>query len=72
MVCTKKNFITINTNTDGVVAVGSGGEYALAAAKGVLSVSRPDMDPEEICRNAMTIAAEVSFLKIIQLKTNIL
>ncbi len=42
---------------DGVIAIGSGGNYALAAARALLSV--PDLDAGEIARRAMTIAAEI-------------
>ncbi len=40
----------------GVVAIGSGGNYALAAARALIDL---DMDAEEIARRAMKIAAEV-------------
>jgi len=44
--------------TDGVVAVGSGGDYALAAARGIVAVTN-DIDPEEIAKKAMQIASEI-------------
>eukprot|EP00026_Physarum_polycephalum_P016996 Phypoly_transcript_18066.p1 GENE.Phypoly_transcript_18066~~Phypoly_transcript_18066.p1 ORF type:complete len:251 (+),score=35.48 Phypoly_transcript_18066:62-754(+) len=44
---------------DGVVAVGSGGDYALAAARGIVAVAPQEMDPEEIVKKAMTIASEM-------------
>jgi len=40
----------------GVTAIGSGGNYALAAARALIDL---DMDAEEIARRAMKIAAEV-------------
>lgn len=42
---------------DGVAAIGSGGPYALAAARAL--VRRGGMEPEEIAREAMSIAAEI-------------
>jgi ATP-dependent HslUV protease subunit HslV len=41
----------------GLVGIGSGGSYALAAAKALLEV--PELDAEEIARRAMRIAAEI-------------
>ena len=41
---------------DGVIGIGSGGNYALAAARALVPA---DMDPEEIARRAMAIAAEI-------------
>lgn len=40
----------------GVTAIGSGGNYALSAAKALIEL---DLDAEEIARRAMKIAAEV-------------
>lgn len=40
----------------GVMAIGSGGNYALAAARALLDT---DKDAEEIARKAMTIAADI-------------
>ena len=42
---------------DGIVGIGSGGNYALAAARGLFD--RDDMDAESIARRAMTIAAGI-------------
>jgi len=42
---------------DGVVAIGSGGNYALAAARALLQI--PELGAEEIARRAMKIAAEI-------------
>ena len=42
---------------DGVIAIGSGGNYALAAARALMTV--PGLDAEEIARRAMRIAAEI-------------
>jgi ATP-dependent HslUV protease subunit HslV len=40
----------------GVMAIGSGGNYALAAARALIDT---DADPEEIARKAMRIAADI-------------
>ena len=40
-----------------MAAVGSGGNYALAAARGL--IDNTDMDAETIARRAMEIAAEI-------------
>lgn len=40
----------------GVVAIGSGGNYALAAAR---ALAETDMDAETIARKAMAIAADI-------------
>ena len=42
---------------DGLIGIGSGGNYALAAARALLD--RDDMDAEAIARRAMAIAAEL-------------
>ena len=42
---------------DGVIAIGSGGNYALAAARALMSVD--GLSAEEIARRAMKIAAEI-------------
>ena len=41
---------------DGVIGIGSGGNYALAAAR---ALADTDLEPEEICRKAMKIAAQI-------------
>ena len=41
---------------DGVVAIGSGGPYALAAARALLDI--PGMDAMAIAKKAMAIAAD--------------
>lgn len=41
---------------DGIMAIGSGGNYALAAAR---ALADTDMDAEAIARKAMTIAAQI-------------
>jgi ATP-dependent HslUV protease subunit HslV len=43
--------------TDGILATGSGGPYALAAARAL--VQKTDMPPAEIVREALTIAAGI-------------
>ena len=42
---------------DGVIGIGSGGNYALAAARALLAVD--DLSAEEIARRAMKIAADI-------------
>jgi ATP-dependent HslUV protease subunit HslV len=42
---------------DGIIAIGSGGNYALAAARAL--VDRPDLDAEAVARRAMKIAAGI-------------
>jgi len=42
---------------DGVIGIGSGGNYALAAARALMD--RDDLDAEEIARKAMKIAADI-------------
>ena len=41
---------------NGVIAIGSGGNYALAAARALIET---DMDAETICRKSMKIAADI-------------
>ena len=43
--------------SDGVIGIGSGGNYALAAARELMTI--PELDAEEIARRAMAIAAEI-------------
>jgi ATP-dependent HslUV protease, peptidase subunit HslV len=43
---------------DGVIGIGSGGAYALAAARGILR-NCPDMPLPEMAKKAMTIASEI-------------
>ncbi len=42
---------------DGILAIGSGGNYALAAARAMIDVA--DLDAEAVARKAMTIAAGI-------------
>ncbi|MBU0725658.1 MAG: ATP-dependent protease subunit HslV [Alphaproteobacteria bacterium] len=42
---------------DGIIAIGSGGMYALAAARAL--IDRDDMDAEAIARRAMGVAADI-------------
>ncbi|MEQ9689594.1 MAG: HslU--HslV peptidase proteolytic subunit, partial [Bauldia litoralis] len=42
---------------DGVIGIGSGGNFALAAARAL--IDRPDMDAEAVARRAMTIAGDI-------------
>eukprot|EP00808_Paulinella_micropora_P003360 g70004.t1 len=43
---------------DGILAIGSGGDFALCAAKAMVTVAK-DMDAEEIAKASMKIAAEM-------------
>ena len=43
---------------DGVIGIGSGGSYALAAAKGLMSTTEP-LAPEQIAHRALEIAGEI-------------
>ena len=63
MIVADKNVSLVLTGTGdvlepehGVVAIGSGGNYALAAARALMDT---DMDAETIARKAMAIAAEI-------------
>ena len=42
---------------DGLIGIGSGGSYALSAARAL--IDREDMDAEAIARKAMGIAADI-------------
>ena len=42
---------------DGIIGIGSGGSYALAAARAIIDVK--EFDAEAIARKAMGIAAEI-------------
>jgi ATP-dependent HslUV protease subunit HslV len=42
---------------DGIIAIGSGGNYALAAARALIEM--PDLNAEQIARRAMKIAADI-------------
>ena len=42
---------------DGVIAIGSGGNYALSAARALLTVE--GLDAEEIVRRSMKIAGDI-------------
>lgn len=43
--------------SDGVCAIGSGGAYALAAARAIIRTT--DLRPVEVCREAMRVAGEI-------------
>jgi len=43
--------------TDGLIGIGSGGNFALAAAKALFDI--PDLDSEAIAKKAMAIAADI-------------
>lgn len=55
LVLTKECYIMLST--DGIVGVGSGGDYALACARGLASV--PNLDAEEIAKKSMEVAADL-------------
>ena len=63
IVVDKANSLLISGNgdvlepEDGVVAIGSGGNYALAAARALLSI--PDLSAEEIVKRSLNIAADI-------------
>ena len=42
---------------DGILAIGSGGSFALAAARSL--VKHTDMNAEEVVRESLTVAAEI-------------
>lgn len=42
--------------TDGIIGIGSGGNYALAAARALIDM---DVDAEEIVRKSMAVAADI-------------
>ena len=42
---------------DGIIAIGSGGNYALSAARALIEF--PDLTPEDIARRAMKIAGDI-------------
>jgi ATP-dependent HslUV protease subunit HslV len=42
---------------DGIIAIGSGGNYALAAARAL--IGRDDLDARQIAEQAMGIAADI-------------
>lgn len=44
---------------DGVIAVGSGGNFALAAARALVRRGAPDLSARDICASALTIASEL-------------
>jgi ATP-dependent HslUV protease, peptidase subunit HslV len=63
MIVADKNTSLVLTGTgdvlepeNGVIAIGSGGNYALAAARALMET---EMDAETICRKSMKIAADI-------------
>ncbi|MCB0338787.1 MAG: HslU--HslV peptidase proteolytic subunit, partial [Bdellovibrionales bacterium] len=44
---------------DGVLAIGSGGHYALAAARALMRAGREDLTARDIALKSMEIAAEI-------------
>ena len=64
MAVSDKNVSLVLTGTgdvlepeDGLIGIGSGGNYALAAARAL--IDRDDMDAEAIARRAMKVAAGI-------------
>jgi ATP-dependent HslUV protease subunit HslV len=63
IVADKERGFTITGNgdvlepSDGIIAIGSGGNYALSAARALMTV--PELAAEEIARRAMKIAADI-------------
>ena len=53
--------------SDGVCAIGSGGPYAQAAARALLR--HTTLEPEEICRESLTIAGEICVYTNTNIKT---
>lgn len=64
IVADKKNILILTGNgdviepEDGLAAIGSGGTYALSAARGIVTVA-PNLPAEEVVRHAMKIAADI-------------
>jgi len=56
-VADSKVSLILSEPDDGLIAIGSGGNYALAAARAL--VDRDDLDAEGIARRAMKIAADI-------------
>ena len=62
IVADKENLLVLTGNGDvlepegGITAIGSGGNYALAAAK---AIAEYEDDPEQIARKAMKVAADI-------------
>ena len=44
---------------DGILAIGSGGNFALAAARAMKNYAQNDMSAKEIAENALNIAADI-------------
>ena len=47
------------TPDDGILAIGSGGNFALAAARAMKNYAQNDMSAKEIAENALNIAADI-------------
>uniref|UniRef100_UPI003C7264FD HslVU peptidase proteolytic subunit n=1 Tax=Klebsiella pneumoniae TaxID=573 RepID=UPI003C7264FD len=47
------------TPDDGILAIGSGGNFALAAARAMKNYAKNDMSAKEIAENALNIAADI-------------
>jgi ATP-dependent HslUV protease subunit HslV len=65
VVCDKHTSLILTGNgdvvepQDGIMAIGSGGNYALAAARALMLDSKSKESAEDIARNALKIAAEI-------------
>lgn len=64
VVADKKNILLISGNgdviepDDGIIAIGSGGEYALAAARALIDAN-PKMPADKVAKRALEIAADI-------------
>ena len=47
---------------DGILAIGSGGNYALAAARAMKQYGGSELSAKEIAKNALTVAADICVL----------
>jgi len=46
-------------SNDGIIAIGSGGMYALSAARALVSLETPELTAEDIARKSMKIASDL-------------
>ena len=49
----------VEAEADGVLAIGSGGNYALSAARALITVEDDSLTAEEIARRAMKVAGDI-------------
>ncbi len=73
----RKNIFLVSGNgdviepDDGIIAIGSGGSYALAAARAMI-VANPKLSVDKIARTAMEIAADICIYTNKNIKVEIL